>query len=71
VVAAPAISGLEDPPAGDDRAGGHELIDDLAVDAARTADGLEVDVAARHRPFVQAVPAVTEAIVRSLIGPGD
>jgi hypothetical protein len=72
VVAAPAARRLEGSPAGDDRPGGHELVDDLAVDAARTADRLEVDVtAARHRPLVQAVPAVTEAVIRSLVGPGD
>src|SRR5919109_1861101 len=42
VVTAPAVGRLEGPPAGDDRSCGHELIDDLAVDAARTADHLDV-----------------------------
>ncbi len=71
VVAAPATGRLEGPPTGDDRAGGHQLVHDLAVDAARTADGFEVDVAVLHRPLVQAVSAVAEAVVRSLIRPGD
>src|SRR6266508_831733 len=71
MVAAPAAGRLEGPPAGDDRASGHELFDDLAVDTARPAGGLEVDVAARHRPFVQTVPAVAEPVARSLIRPGD
>src|SRR5215212_12226704 len=53
------------------RPSNRELVDDLAVDAARAAHGLEVDVAACHRPLVQAVPAVTTAVVRSLIGTGD
>jgi hypothetical protein len=70
VVAAPAARRLERPSTGDDRAGGHELIDDLTIDGARTADGLEIDVAVRHRPLVQAVPAVAEGVVRSLIVPG-
>src|SRR5829696_7602496 len=70
VVAAPAISRLEGPPAGDDRAGRHELVEDLAVDAAQTAGGLGV-IGARRRPIVQAFPAVTQAVGRSLIGPGQ
>src|SRR5215218_3562374 len=37
VVAAPAISRLEGPPAGDDRAGGHELVVYLAVHPRRAA----------------------------------
>ena len=70
VVAAPAARRLEGPPAGDDRPGGHELVDDLAVDAP-PAGGLDVvDVAAaRERPFVQALPAVTEPVVRPSLGP--
>ena len=43
MVAAPAARRLERPPAGDDRAGGHELVDDPAVDTARPADGLETE----------------------------
>src|SRR4029453_9564396 len=34
---APAARGLEGPPAGDDRPGGHELVDDLAVHTRRAA----------------------------------
>jgi hypothetical protein len=71
VVAAPTTRGLEGPPAGNDRPGGHELVDDLAVDGARTADGVEVDVAVRHHPLVQAVPTVAEPIARSFVRPGD
>src|SRR6266540_3008101 len=71
VVTAPAAGRLEGPPASDDRAGGHELVNDLAVDAARTAHGLEIDIAARHEPLVQAVPAVAEPVARSLVGAGD
>jgi hypothetical protein len=69
VVATPAARGLEGPPAGDDRAGGHELVDDLAVDGPRTADGFEVDVAVRHCPLVQAVAAVAESVSGSFVGP--
>src|SRR5918996_1320824 len=71
VIAAPAVRELEGSSASDDRAGGHELVDDLAVDAARPPDGVEVEVAARHRPLVQAVPAVAEPVARSLVGAGD
>jgi hypothetical protein len=40
MVAAPAARRLEGPPAGDDRSGGHELVDDLAVDAVVRSDRL-------------------------------
>ena len=40
MVAAPAAGGLDGPPAGDDRASGQELFDDLAVDTARPAGSL-------------------------------
>jgi len=52
VVAAPAASGLEGPPAGDDRPGGHELVEDLAVDARRTNDFHLVGVGTRQHPGV-------------------
>ena len=42
VVAAPAVRGLERPPAGDDRAGGHQLLEHLAVDARPTAGDFRV-----------------------------
>src|SRR5262245_7551918 len=73
VVAAPTARRLEGPPAGDDRSGRHELFDDLAVDTARTPSGLEVVNAAAtpQCPIVQTFPAVTQAVVRPLVGPGD
>ena len=72
VVAAPAARRLEGPPAGDDRPGGHELIDDLAVDAGQTArDSLGVGVGTRQGPLVQAVAAVAEPVVRSFVWPGN
>jgi hypothetical protein len=73
MVAAPAACRFEGPSAGDDRPGGHELVDDLAVDAARMTRGLEVvdAVAATERPFVQAFPAVTQSVVGPLVRPGD
>src|SRR2546427_12580684 len=41
------------------------------VDAARTADGIEVDVAAiLHRPFMQAFAADAGAVLQRLVGPG-
>src|SRR5207302_11050288 len=67
----PGARRLEGPPAGDDRAGGHELVEELAVDARRTADSLVVGIGIRQEPLVEAVPAVAEAVVRSLIGSGD
>jgi hypothetical protein len=67
----PATGRLEGPLAGDDRASGHELFHHLAVNTARTAGDLEVDVAARHRPLVQTVSAIAEPVARSLIRPGD
>src|SRR5829696_3245870 len=66
VVAAPAARRLEGSSAGDDCAGGHELVDHLAVDSARPADRVEVDVARRHHPLVEAVAAVAEPVARSL-----
>jgi hypothetical protein len=46
---------------------GHHLVEDLVVDAARTTDGIEVDVAAiRHRPFEQAFAADAEAVLFDL-----
>ncbi len=49
---------------------GHHLVEDLVIDAARTADGIEVDVAAiRHRPFVQAFAADAEAVCSDSLGP--
>jgi hypothetical protein len=64
VVVVPAAGRLEPPSAGDDRAGGHELVDYPTVDARRTADFAGV-----RQPLVQASPAVAEAVVQSLIGP--
>jgi hypothetical protein len=52
MVAAPASGRLEGSPAGDDGTCGHELIDDLAVDAAQTAGGLKVIGAACEHPIV-------------------
>src|SRR5215207_4373648 len=44
----------------------------LPFDAARTPGGLEViGVGTRQGPLVQAFPAVTEAVIRSLVGAGD
>jgi hypothetical protein len=37
VVAAPAVRRLDGPPAADDRPGGHELVEDLAVHTRRAA----------------------------------
>src|SRR5215208_6317715 len=71
VVATPATSRLEGPSAGDDRAGRHHLVPDVAVDARWTADFLGVGIGTRQGPLVQAVPALPETVVRSLIGPGD
>jgi hypothetical protein len=69
MVAAPAAGRLEGPPAGDDRASGHELFHDLAVDTARTAGGLKVDAAARHRPLVQTVPPSPSPLPGPSFGP--
>jgi hypothetical protein len=72
VVTAPAARRLERPPAGDDRPCGHELIDDLAVDARRTGgSSLVVGVGIRHEPLVQAVSAVAEPVAGSFVWPGD
>ena len=59
VVAAPPVRRLEGPAAGDDRPGGHELVEDLAEDGHLTRKG----------PLVQAFPAVAEPVARSCIGP--
>jgi hypothetical protein len=67
MVAAPAAGRLEGPPAGNNRASGHELFDDLAVDTGRPAGGLEVDVAARHRDLrPREARRVDELLVRGL-----
>ena len=71
VVTAPAARRLECSPAGDGRAGRHEFIDDLAVDPARTADGVEVGVAVRECPLVEAVAAVAEPVVGRFVWSGD
>jgi hypothetical protein len=72
VIAAPAAGRLEGSPAGDDCAGGHELVVQLAVHTRRAAGNPGVSgIGARPQPLVQAFPAVTEAIVQALIGPGD
>ena len=71
MVAAPAAGRLEGAPPGDGRSGGHELVHDRAVDAARPADGLQVDVAAGHQPVVEPKPTVTEAVFRPLVRPSD
>jgi hypothetical protein len=71
VVAAPAARRLEGPPAGNHCPCRHELVDDPAVDAAQTADRLDVvDAAsARNRPLVQAVPAVPRPLSGPSLGP--
>lgn len=62
-------AGSNVPPTSDDRAGGHELIDDSAVDHARTADAFEVGISVRHDPLVQAVAAVAERVLNPSFGP--
>src|SRR5215204_1081245 len=71
VVTAPATGGLEGPAAGHDRTGGHELVEDLPVDARGTRDTLVAPVRAREDPVVEAMPAVAEAVPRSCVRPGD
>jgi hypothetical protein len=68
----PAAGRLEGPSAGDDRAGRHELVDDLGVDAGQAArKRLVVSAGTRQAPLMQAVPAVAEPVARSLVWPGD
>ena len=71
MVAAPAASRLESPPTGDDRPGGHHLVEDLAVDPRLTRYLLVVRVGTRQDPVVQAVPTVAKPVVGSYVGPGD
>ena len=71
VVATPAARGLECSPAGDGCAGGHELIDDLAVDAAPAADRVEVDLAVRHQPLVEAKAPVAEPVAGRFVWSGN
>lgn len=70
MITAPEVRRLDGPAAADDRSGGQQLIDDPAVDARRAArDALVVGAGAVQEPLVQAVPAVAERVVRSLVGP--
>jgi hypothetical protein len=71
VVAAPPTGRLEGPAPGDGRPGGHEFVHDLAVDTARPADGIDVDIAAGRQPVVQPEPTVAEAVARPRVWPGD
>jgi len=71
VVAAPAARRLEGPPAGDDRPGGHHLVEDRAVDARRPADSLVFGVGTRQEPLVEAVPAVAEPVAGSFVRSSD
>src|SRR4029078_11794454 len=71
VRAAPAAGRLEGPPPGDDGSRVHELVHDRAVDTARSADCLHIDLAVRHQPVVQPIATRAEAVVWSLVRPGD
>ena len=73
VVAAPAVGQLEGRPPGDQRARGHELVGDLAVDALgdKLRDSGGAGGGTCHRPLVEAVAAIAEAIARTLVGSGD
>jgi hypothetical protein len=71
VVAAPEARGLDGPPASDDRPGREELVHDPAVDAGQVAGGFLAVGLGIQRPLVQAVAAIAEPVVRSLVRPGE
>src|SRR2546428_701137 len=72
VVASPALGGVEGPTSGDHGTGGHELVDDLAVDASLSPNGfLRVVPNALEDPLVQPLAAVAETIVRAFVGSRD
>jgi hypothetical protein len=73
MVAAPAAGGFERPTAGDHGAGGHVLVDDLAVDATRSTCPLDVGVVlvGRHLLLDETLASVTEAVVHTLVRAGN
>src|ERR1039458_4666832 len=72
VIATPAARRLEGAPARDYCTGGHELVEELAVDACRTAGDSRVRIGgAQVHPLMQTFPAVAEPNAHSRIGTGD
>src|SRR5438067_12395605 len=66
VVASPAVGGVEGPTSGDHGSGGHDLVDDPAVDVSQPSNGfLRVVTGAVEDPLVQALAAVTDTVVRA------
>jgi hypothetical protein len=72
VIAAPATRWLESSSAGDDGAGGHQLVEHMAVDARRASgNAVSLGIRIREEPIVQAFAAISEPVVKSFVGPRD
>ena len=70
VVARPAARELERPPAGDDRAGGHHLVEHRRARLVGRPVGRRVD-AAVGQPAVQQLAADPEPVFLAVVRPGD